>query len=312
MTLNACLRLLRPLRFCVWAFVLSGFSLRLAGQNTTGVNADCTISFRITATNGSGPSAGSFDNRQVGCNFWQASYQSTGFTALTLAVQSATAAAGPFGTMGGTVVFGTNPLNFTTAESNLIEASGVSFSPFVRIIATATTGTGEIRGVLLGWRTAGAAGAGAGLGTGSVNIVQVGGQNVPSTASAMGAVFPTGIFNAAGWANNFFCDNTQPFNITASGNTSIIPTGGASGNLVRVCHISFSTTAAEDIKFVQGGGANCATVPADVTGVYKSVQSMALDLSNGSPMTYSAPNGLCINQSAAQLLGGVVIYATAF
>lgn len=116
-------------------------------------------------------------------------------------------------------------------------------------------------------------------------------------------------FNGATWDRELACSLQLPFNLTAAGNTQIIPAGSG---VLRVCHISFSTTAAEDVKVTQGTGANCATGPADVTGLFKTVQSMALDFGNDSPLRSGANQALCLNQSAAQNLGGVVIYAPAY
>lgn len=116
-------------------------------------------------------------------------------------------------------------------------------------------------------------------------------------------------FNGATWDRELACSQQLPFNLTAAGNTQIIPAGSG---VLRVCHISFSTTASEDVKITQGTGANCATGPADVTGLFKTVQSMALDFGNDSPLRSGANQALCLNQSAAQNLGGVVIYAPAY
>lgn len=145
------------------------------------VNADCVVAFTI---NGTGPSSGSFDNRQVGCNSWQLQYGSTGFSAVTLALQSATDNA-TWGTMAGTVLFGTNPLTSTTGASMLLNSYGTSFAPYVRVQATTATGTGTIIGILLGYRAAGTGGSSGGGGASSnVNVSQYGGTNVVSAGLA--------------------------------------------------------------------------------------------------------------------------------
>lgn len=114
-------------------------------------------------------------------------------------------------------------------------------------------------------------------------------------------------YNGATWDQSFACTNQASFNLSGSGNTQIVAL--SSSKNIRVCHISFSTTATEDIKFTNGTGSNCASGTADVTGLYKSVQSMALDFRNTSPLIVPVSNALCINQSATQALGGIVIYA---
>jgi hypothetical protein len=281
------LRLLRSLRLGVWVFVFPLLVSVLPAQTTSVVQvaADCTVAFNITAQLGTGPNGGSFDNRQTACNFWLVEYQNAtqtfgtgaGFSAVTLAVQSSQDGI-TFVTMPGTVVFGQNPLTATTAASALINASAASYPPFVRVQATtATGGPGFLRGILLGYRTGGAVGVTSTSGT-------------PAVQAAGG------------------CTLQQPISLSASGNTRIINAGGT--GTIRICHISFSTTAAEDITFSEGTGTNCGTGTANVTGPYKSVQSIALDPQTGGPITtQTVGDDFCINQSAAQILGGIVIYA---
>lgn len=271
-------RLLRILRAAALALLVSAFSLRVSAQNTTAVNPDCLILFTITAQGGSAPAGGGFfDNRQIGCNSFQLSYGAGGFSAVSLLVQSSPDGSTPV-TLG-TVLLGTNPLTSTTGASNLIQTYGTNFPPFVRVIATTATGTGSIRGLLLGWRAAGFAGTTAGGGSGS-----------------------NGVVVGAG------CTLQQPINLSASGNTRIINAGGT--GTVRICEISFSTTAAENIQITEGTGTNCGTGTANVTGVYQSVQSMVLDPQVTAPITaQTAGDDICLNQSMAQTLGGLVIYA---
>ncbi len=105
-------------------------------------------------------------------------------------------------------------------------------------------------------------------------------------------------FNGATWDQNFACTNQASFNLSGSGDTQIIAASGST--TIRICHISFSTTATEDIKVTRGTGSNCGTGTADVTGLYKSVQSMALDFRNTSPLKGAASGAICLNQSAVQ------------
>lgn len=103
----------------------------------------------------------------------------------------------------------------------------------------------------------------------------------------------------------FNCPNSTVFNLAAGGNTQIL--AATAGNM-QICHISFSTTAAEDVKLTVGSGANCGTGTADATGLYKSVQSMALDFGYWGAVQNGVGQAFCLNQSAAQALGGVVIW----
>lgn len=260
------------------AFLVSAFSLRVSAQNSTLINPDCLVAFNITAQLGTGPVAGGYDNRQIGCNSWQLQYQAGGFSAVALAIQSSVDS-GTFGTMPGTAIFGTNPLTSTTTASNLIQTYGANFPAFVRVQATTATGTGTIRGVLLGWRAAGFAGTTAGGGTGTNGVVVGSG-----------------------------CTLQQPINLSASGNTRIINAGGT--GTIHICEISFSSTAAENIQFTEGTGTNCGTGTANVSGSYQSVQSIVLDPQVTAPISTQTPgDDFCINQSAAQVTGGLVIYA---
>jgi hypothetical protein len=130
--------------------------------------------------------------------------------------------------------------------------------------------------------------------------------NGAATAGAI-RVLPF-MFNAATYDRQFICASQAVFNLSGSGATQIIALSGTT--VIRICHISMSTTATEDIQIEQGTGSNCGTNNAAITGLYKSVQSMALDFTpQESLRTTTGGRAVCINQSASQALGGVVIYA---
>jgi hypothetical protein len=114
-------------------------------------------------------------------------------------------------------------------------------------------------------------------------------------------------FNGTTWDREFACTNRAVFNLSGAGDTQIIAASGST--VVRICHISLSTTPPEDIKITQGTGVNCATGPADLTGLYKQVTALAFDFGNVGALRSSASQAICINQSLAQATGGVVIYA---
>jgi hypothetical protein len=114
-------------------------------------------------------------------------------------------------------------------------------------------------------------------------------------------------FNSSTWDRDFVCTNQAVFNLSTSGNHQIIALSGST--VIRICHVSFSTTAAEDIKFTSGTGADCVTGTADVTGLYKSVQSLAFDFQPTAALRGPASAAICLNQSANQVLGGIVVYA---
>lgn len=132
--------------------------------------------------------------------------------------------------------------------------------------------------------------------------------NLPTFGSAAGTERELPFkFNGASWDRDFICTNQASFNLSGSGNTQIIAASGST--TVRICHISFSTTASEDIKITQGTGSNCGSGTADVTGLYKSVLGLALDFSPTAALRGSASQAICINQSLANATGGVVVYA---
>lgn len=120
--------------------------------------ADCTRTFSISnAALTSAP----LPNVNSGCVSWVITYTSSGYSAVTLAVQSApdvSGTAGTFVTFAGTVDSGINP-NTNTAQET---ATLTGYYPWVRVALTAHTGTGTITGVLYGYKTGGSGGGGGG------------------------------------------------------------------------------------------------------------------------------------------------------
>lgn len=118
----------------------------------------CVIPFFMSVGGGGAqlpvPLAG-FDNRQSGCTNWDITYTSTGYTGITLAVESAPTSdntapgtAGTWVTFAGTVVTGINPNTaITQAETTL-----TGYFPWIRIhlTASATLSVGNIVGVMIG------------------------------------------------------------------------------------------------------------------------------------------------------------------
>ena len=278
----------------------------LIAQTTENVflQPDCILPFNLVTVGAALPPTSGFNNRQIGCNIWQIQYAANGFTALTLSLQAApdnNGMPGTWATMSATAVFGVNPNTSTTGASALLNSFGATFPPWVRVHLDAGTGTGNVIGVAFGFRRAEAIVNGAV----AANITQIGGVNVPTTDGSSAV----SVWNGTTWDKSFVCTVQAPITLAASGNTQIIPAGVG---VLRVCHISFSTTATEDIQFVQGTGTNCATGTANLSGLYKSVQSMAIDFSPNAALRSSANQAICLNQSAAQTLGGIVVYAPAY
>lgn len=313
------------------------FGHRAHAQQAVIAQPDCIIFFHFTATGQTSPTAPNlgFSNLTNGCTTWNVSYANTGFSALSLVFQSApnvSGAAGSWSTFANaTILAGANPNTNTTG--NYTQLTG--YNPWVRMTLASSTGSGEVDGAVYGYRIPSAAGtitgtitvtgtvtanqgtanaspwpvttgtsiAGAdGQGNNAAELATPGG----SAANAFLGTFDYG-FNGATWDRRFICTNQASFNLSGSGNTQIIALSGST--VIRICHLSFATTAAEDVKVTQGTGSNCAGGTADVTGLYKSVSAMALDFAPTSALRGTAANAICINQSAVQALGGIVIYA---
>lgn len=223
----------------------------------------------------------------------------------------------------------------------------VGYNPWVRVVLTIAGGpaAGVVDGAAYGWRipSAGAASTAtqnvnitgplgqaamaasipvviasnqSAVGIQGVSLAQADGINNTATVLATGPsgtptpsfeqIFPYR-FNGSTWDRDFVCTNKATFNLSGSGDTQIIAASGST--VIRICHVSLSTVAPEDIKFTQGTGANCVTGPADLTGLYKSVTALAFDFTPQGALRSSASQAVCINQSVAQATGGVVIYA---
>lgn len=113
--------------------------------------------------------------------------------------------------------------------------------------------------------------------------------------------------NGAIAATPALCDKQVSLSTSTSGLLQIIAL--SAGKIIRVCHISFATTAPEDFQLTYGTGSNCATGGTPVTGLYKSVQSFDFNFPLGSPLTTAVVSQeLCINQSASQAAGITIIY----
>ena len=261
---------------------------RVTAQTFVVPQPDCIIIFNFTAVANSPTSPNNgLDNRTQGCTTWQISYSNSGFSALSLVLQSAPDNNGVPGTyvnFAGTILVGVNP-NTTTTQA-YTQFTGAN--PWVRVRLDSVTGSGKVSGAAYGWRIPSANNATPSGGTSNVNISQVGGVAVVSGVP----IIP-------------ICTSQAAFNLSGSGDTKIIT--GVAAQQIHVCHISFSTNAAEDIKLTSGTGTNCGTSTADVTGLYKSVTGLALDTLG--VLTAPASTDLCINQSAIQPLGGIVLYS---
>jgi hypothetical protein len=114
----------------------------------------CIRTFNLTAAS----SSAFLDNRQAGCTIWTLGYNSTGFSALSLTLQSASGALTPgtFVTYTGTTGTGSNPMTATTQSYSTF----TGYVGWIQVNLSGLTGTGTVTGVLYGFRNAQTASAG--------------------------------------------------------------------------------------------------------------------------------------------------------
>ena len=126
--------------------ILLGFLLSVGLAQAA---ADCSFTYEFTNIPGqyidgvvtlNPGAAATIDNRSRVCTYWSFVYSSTGFSALSIALQSSTDSVN-FSTFAGTTISGSNPSTATTA--NTYVASG--YYPFLRVNLTTTTGTGSVK-----------------------------------------------------------------------------------------------------------------------------------------------------------------------
>ena len=129
----------------------------LPASAQTQIRPDCVIDFSFTAAGQTQGGVGTCGNNLSGVLQWTLTYKSTGFSALSLRVESAPDNGGVPGTWGafsGTLVNGVNPNTSTTQAST--QLSG--FVPWIRVALSSKTGTGVITGELYGCRQPGCSG----------------------------------------------------------------------------------------------------------------------------------------------------------
>jgi len=186
----------------------------------------CVLSFTLTAAGNSGV----FNNLTKGCTNWTVTYNSTGFSALSLTVQTAPNSSGSPGTWATfTAATGSNPSTSITQAS----ATFTGYFPFLRVNLSGLTGTGTVSGLLYGaWNETVATG-------GSAGNTTVIGPNAPGSPSTANPVQVAGNDGT----------NVRALKTDTSGNSSVVGPaadggstvglqpvvigGQASGNLVR-------------------------------------------------------------------------------
>ena len=309
--------------------ILGLFSpLKVEAQQTPPVAPDCVMFVSLA----SAANTAAFDNRVIGCVTWTLSYQSTGFSGLTLTFQSANGAvtAGAFGTYAGTVSTGSNPETSTTGAVATF-ANGVVSTPWLRVSLSGLTGVGNVTGVVYGYKTGPTGGNGGGTGSAcpgtTVTPCVVVGVAAPGAAIS-GAPVPGGIedtsgnaeyqaaanrvgdanaggqipssapslFNGATWDRALTCTSNAIFVDSTVGNTQVIPASGATK--IHICKWSFITGGAVNVQLNQGTGVNCAGGTASLSFQYilPTVTAVAEDyVADQSPLTTAASQAVCVN-----------------
>ena len=207
--------------------MLSG-SLSLFGQAP-----DCVIGFTFTATGQRSTITGCGHNTQ-GVYEWRAVYANTGFTALSLRIESSLAGVS-WAAFNGTVNNGVNPNTSTTSAST--DVSG--FNEYVSVTLTSSTGAGTITGVLYGCRQPGCSVANA-----TVTIptpVPVDGPTAAGAAPTTPPVLIAGQDGSPGLIRTLKTDsNGSPIASNASvadadalSNTQLTDTGAAGGRIIQ-------------------------------------------------------------------------------
>ena len=122
-------------------------------------NPDCQFFFTLS-TASSLPTGSGFDNRQQGCTTWAMSYVNSGFTGLTVTLQSAPNNAGSAGTFAAgfpvqqTSISGSNAITDTTGGFWWVQGTNA----FVRVNLSGLSGSGVVNGAVYGWRIPNAGG----------------------------------------------------------------------------------------------------------------------------------------------------------
>lgn len=308
-------------------FLLLGSSAELRAQGPVPQAPNCYRSFAFTTTGQTtfisnyGP--GSPDGGST-CTEWILAYavQNTGgsVTGLNLVVQSAPPGTGEtvpgsWVTYAGTVSVGVNPNTSTTGAQTILLNNTTSI-PFIRVALTSLTATGTtiVFGTLQGWSLGNGGGSGGGgsgcVGT-SVTPCVVDGPTSPGTPPAFPGV-DAQAFDGTN-AQRLKSDNqgrllpgaypsSVAISLTTSGLTQVIAASGSTVITLGSYSISFASSV--DFQWEYGTGSNCGTGTTALTGVYKSILTIAVD----DPIEVPSGKALCANLGASVVGGGVGMY----
>lgn len=324
------------MRNAVYAFALIlGLAIQSHGQTFTVQQPNCQIFVHFTAVNQTSPTSpnSGLDNRTTGCTVWNMAINVTGFSSVTVALQSApdnNGVAGTWVAYAGSTIISPTPHNanpIVTGTQDFVWLVG--YNPWVRVIVTSVTGSGSINGGAFGWNNPNASSSS----TASSNVTIVGplGQavmaaSIPVVIASNQSAVTVGGAAAAGAtpSGNPFaqaqidgsgnliipenCTKKAIFNNPSSGTTQLVAVSGST--TIRVCSFSFSGDTITTVKLVTGTGASC-TSSADETGTYSGAGSglFGIFLEPPQPIITTAAKTLCAVFSAGFTGGGTVIYS---
>lgn len=301
-------------------FLLVCAAAAMAQNNQVLIRPDCQIPFTFTSTG----TTSTLDNRQGGCTFWTVTYSSTGFSAISLVLQSAPNSSGVPGAWttfaGATISVGVNPNVATTQAFTQL----VGYNPFVRMNLASATGSGTVVGFAYGCRTpgCGAGGTGGGGGaTSNVNVAQVAGTptvtggvagllavggTAANGAAISGDPVLTAYWDGANVRVPVFCPNSADINVSSLGENQIVALSGT--RKIYVCQLQITAASAVSFTIDYGTGVSCGS-GTGVLAHYQSVSTALLPFGSTSPLTTPASQALCLNLGSAVTVQGVVFYA---
>lgn len=319
--------------FLLLACIYAWFGLDGAfAQSSTRIAPDCSVPFKFTAT-GRAPANGfAAGSSQTGCVGWVVVYNATGFSALSLRLESASdssGVAGSWGAFSGSSVTltgcgSTNPMTATTQTCLSING----YNPWVSVNLTTVTGTGSITGFLYGCRIDNCAAlfqaAGGGGVTSDVNLKQVnghtteeggtngslavGGQAASGAADAgnplkVGGSNGTNDYNlkvdSQGNNYNFLgCTNTAEVALSGTGYVEIV--AGTAAQVIQVCKVLVTSVSGGNptvntFSVASATITSCAS-PTELS-LYAGVTGVADDW--GGALRSAAGKSICVSESVA-------------
>jgi hypothetical protein len=290
------MKLIFVLALCIPAFSQSICTAVFSQRSTVGVSA-------------------TIDNRTRMCSQWVVTYNSTGFSAISIELDGAldvSGVPGAFGLAPGTVLTGTNP-STTTGEAQFI-ING--YAPWMRLNFSSKTGTGSITALAFGTSVnpiavidTSSTGSTPCAGTAGTPCV-VDGPNATGTAPTKPPVLDGSVDGAGNVIPLQNCTITLAWTASATGNTQIIAASGST--VIRICAFEFTPdTSATPVnwKLQTGTGSNCVTGPADLTGVLSNVLAYSNNLGANSAWVVPSAKAVCFNMASGTAVHGTVVYA---